>query len=99
MTARRLWLLWKMSPRAGPRHFDAVEPALVAEDIVRLGHAEGIAAVELVRLGKAGDRHPLWYDWMLVIDIDAPDAHHPVEAFFEDLRSVGARPMMLRQVR
>jgi len=95
-SSTRLWLLWQMNAGVG-RRLSEDEPSLFAEDILRLGRAEGIAAVELVRLEKAGDLHPLWYDWMLVIDLDEPEAQCPVEGFYDDLRSVGARPIMLRQ--
>src|SRR5687768_16683991 len=92
----RLWLLWLMGPGVGRRLAEG-DSSLFAEDIVRLAETEGIAAVELVRLERASDLHPLGYDWMLVIDLDESDAQWHVETFFDKLRSVGARPIMLRQ--
>ena len=86
-----------MDPGVGRRRSRARGPSLFADDILRLGRAEGVAAIDLVRLEKAGDLHPLWYDWMLIVDLDEPDAQCPVDALFDELRSVGARPMMLRQ--
>jgi hypothetical protein len=87
-----------MDPGVGRRRFTEGEPALFAEDILRLGEAEGVVAVELVRLQKAGDLHPLWYDWMLVIELqEAKEQCWPVEVFFDELRSVGAHPMMVRE--
>jgi hypothetical protein len=85
-----------MGPGVG-RRLTEDEPSLFAEDIVRLAQTEGIAGVELVRLEKASDLHSLWYEWMLVIDLDESDAQRHVEVFFDELRSVGARPIMLRQ--
>jgi hypothetical protein len=92
----RLWLLWLMGPGVG-RRLAEDDSSLFAEDIVRLADTEGIADVELVRLEKASDLHSLWYDWMLVIDLDDSDAQWHVAVFFDELRSVGARPIMLRQ--
>jgi hypothetical protein len=86
-----------MGPGVG-RRLAEDDSSLFAEDIVRLAETEGIAAVELVRLEKASDLHSLWYDWMLVIDLDESHAQWYVEVFFDELRSVGARPIMLRQV-
>ena len=97
--ATRLWLLWQMGPGVGRHHSIEHESSLLAVEIVRLGQADGIAAVDLVRLEKAGDLYPLWYDWMLVIDIEEAEGRGPVDLFYEDLRSVGARPIMLRQAR
>jgi hypothetical protein len=94
-SATRLWLLWQMGPGVGRRHVREGAPSLFAEDILRLGQVEGVVGMELVRLEKAGDLHPRSYDWMLVINLSEPEAQLPVEAFFDDLRSVGARPMML----
>jgi hypothetical protein len=88
-----------MDTGVGRRRLSEGEPSLFAEDILRLGEEEGVAAYELVRLEKAGDLHPRWYDWMLVIDLAEPEAQGPVEAFFEELRSVGARPIMLRRAK
>ena len=85
-----------MGPGVG-RRLAEDDYSLFADVIVRLAETEGIAAVELVRLEKASDLHPLWYDWMLVINLSEPEAQLPVEAFFDELRSVGARPMMLRE--
>ena len=85
-----------MGPGVG-RRLAEDDSSLFAEDIVRLAVTEGIAAIELVRLEKASDLHSLWYDWMLVIDLDESDAQWHVEVFFDELRSVGARPIMLRQ--
>ena len=92
----RLWLLWQMGPGVGRRSAEH-ESSLLAVEIARLGQADGIAAVDLVRLEKAGDLYPLWYDWMLVIDIEEADGQAPVDLFHEELRSVGARPIMFRQ--
>jgi hypothetical protein len=86
-----------MAAGIGRRRLEGEGPPLIAEDIVRLREAEGIGEIEVVRLEKAGDLHPLWYDWMLVIDLEDEGAQHPVEAFFEELYSVGARPILLRE--
>ncbi len=93
-SATRLWILWQIGPGMAPYRSSDDEASLLAVEICRLGDAEGIAAVDLVRLDKAGDPYPLWYDWMLVIDLEEPEGQSHVEAFYEDLRSVGARPVM-----
>jgi hypothetical protein len=85
-----------MGPGVG-RRLTEDDPLLFAEDVGRLAQTEGIVGVELVRLEKASDLHSLWYDWMLIIDLDKSGAHRHVEMFFDELRSVGARPIMLRQ--
>jgi hypothetical protein len=92
-------LLWQMPARWGVGAARAREEvrALTERDVSRLLEAEGIAAVELISLERAGDRHPLWYDWMLVIHLaDEPEAHRPVDELFEDLCSANARPILLR---
>jgi hypothetical protein len=44
-----------------------------------------------------GDLHPLRYDWLLIVHVaDEPDAMCPLEELFEELRSVTARPILLR---
>ena len=70
----------------------------VAErEVSRLGEAEGIAAVELIRLESAGDLHPLWYDWMLVVHVaDEPESQGPLDELYEDLHSSNARPILRR---
>ena len=93
----RLWLLWQMGPGVGRYRSTEHESSLLAVEICRLGEADGVAALDLVRLEKAGDLYPLWYDWMLVIDLEEAEGQGAVDLFYEDLRSVGARPIMLRQ--
>jgi hypothetical protein len=71
--------------------------ALVERDVSRLREAKGIAAAELIRLERAGDLHPLWYDWMLVVHvIDEPESQRALDQLYEDLRSANARPILLR---
>jgi hypothetical protein len=96
---RRLLLLWQMPVRRGRGKDRAHEEttALAERDVSRLLEAEGIAAAELIRLERAGDLHPLWYDWMLVVHVmDAPESQRPLDQLYEDLRSANARPILLR---
>jgi hypothetical protein len=71
--------------------------ALAERELSLLLEAKGIAAAELVRLERAGDAHPLWYDWMLVVDVaNDSESQRPLDDLFEDLLSANARPIMLR---
>jgi hypothetical protein len=95
----RLLLLWQMPARWGIGEARAREEvrALAERELSLLLEAKGIAAAELVRLERAGDVHPLWYDWMLVVDVaNDLESQRPLDDLFEDLLSANARPIMLR---
>jgi hypothetical protein len=92
-------LLWQMAVGpAGSSHARGEARELAERDASRLLRAEGIAAAELIPLERAGDLHPLPYDWLLVVRVeDKPGSQRPLDDLYEDLRSANANPVLLSE--
>jgi hypothetical protein len=73
--------------------------AWAERDVACLLESREVVAAELIELEQAGDLHPLWYDWLLIAHVaDQPEALRRLDELFEELRSVNARPILLRDV-
>jgi hypothetical protein len=89
----RLLVLWSR-----PHHLTAEEAERWARAEVRalLGDP-GIRSATLTRLASASARHGADWDWLLELDIDAPDRveRGPCAEWLGDLRLLGMKPSVV----
>jgi hypothetical protein len=95
----RLFLLWRRPP--GLSLDDAHTWAQRQTWAVRQGGL--VESAELVRLRAPGRDHPLWHDWMLVVQLTTAELDAPIEdepslrELVAELRSLGMRPVALQE--
>jgi hypothetical protein len=94
---RRLFILWDQPAEGSGEH----ARDWIAQEVKRLWDTPGVQEVELVPVGSASKRHPRWHDWLLVVKLqprvsgDVVDRDPLFRELVADLRSLGARPIVL----
>jgi hypothetical protein len=92
-------LLWS----APPAWTRADAQTWAQERTWRLRQAQGVEGVDLVPLAPAGDSHPLWYEWLAIIEASptstVASAEQPRQLWdvVEELRGFGVHPVLLRE--
>jgi DNA transposition AAA+ family ATPase len=95
----RVLLLWQTPRRfrVGERQAQEEVREWARHQASRLIRSGAVRAVELARLERASELHPVWFDWLLTAHVTGePPSLRALDELTEDLESLNARPVLVR---